>query len=57
MKNFIFLLISFCIVGQMQASTEDFFKASKKNDLRAPSVPLINSDTYLSIWSPYDELT
>lgn len=56
MKNFIFLLISF-IVGQMQASTEDFFKASKKNDLRAPSVPLINSDTYLSIWSPYDELT
>lgn len=57
MKNFIFLLISFCIVEQMQASTEDFFKASKKIDLRAPSVPLINSDTYLSIWSPYDKLT
>lgn len=57
MKNFIFALISFCIAGQMQAYTEDVFKASKKIDLRAPSVPLINSDTYLSIWSPYDKLT
>nr|WP_307836751.1 DUF4964 domain-containing protein [Bacteroides thetaiotaomicron] len=24
--------------------------------LRAPSVPLITSDTYLAIWSPYNEL-
>lgn len=32
------------------------FKTSQDIALRAPSVPLITSDTYLAIWSPYNEL-
>jgi hypothetical protein len=34
----------------------DFFEPAQKIKLRAPSVPIITSDTYLSIWSPYNKL-
>jgi hypothetical protein len=34
----------------------DFYKPAFEIALRAPAVPLILSDPYLSIWSPYDRL-
>ena len=42
-------------VGMLcNAQAADLYKASKNVALRAPAVPLITSDPYLSIWSPTD---
>ena len=44
-------------VGMLcNAQAADLYKASKNVALRAPAVPLITSDPYLSIWSPTDAL-
>ncbi len=43
-------IMSVCLACNVQAT--DLFKTSQDIALRAPSVPLITSDTYLAIWSP-----
>jgi len=55
MKNLIIILTMSIVSTGLYSS--DIYKTSKQIDLRAPSVPIITSDTYLSIWSPYDQLT
>ncbi|MCR5271349.1 MAG: DUF4965 domain-containing protein [Prevotella sp.] len=39
-----------------KAQGQDTFKPYQPTDLRLPSVPLIVSDPYFSVWSPYNEL-
>lgn len=39
------------------AQTPETFRPYKATQLRLPSVPLVVSDPYLSVWSPYDRLT
>ncbi|NDV82829.1 glutaminase domain-containing protein [Bacteroides sp. 51] len=55
MKKLFIFVVSACLACSIQAT--DLFKTSQDIKLRAPSVPLITSDTYLAIWSPYNELT
>ncbi|MDO5447100.1 MAG: DUF4965 domain-containing protein [Prevotellaceae bacterium] len=50
------MLFSMAFMQKAQAQSE-FFKPYASTDLRLPSVPLITSDPFLSIWSPYDKLT
>jgi len=54
MKKNIFLLAM--LIVSLGSYASDIYKTSKRIALRAPSVPIITSDTYLSIWSPYNEL-
>ena len=49
-------LLTIISVASM-AQTPELFKPYKTTQLRVPSVPLIVSDPYFSIWSPYDHLT
>lgn len=51
------LLLAGCGGVGSQAPSPEFFKPYKQTDLRLPSVPLVTSDPYFSIWSPYDKLT
>ena len=54
MKLFVSIAIFFSYFAISSASE---FEPVQKIKLRAPSVPIITSDPYLSIWSPYDKLT
>lgn len=51
-----FILFALCLLV-LSVQATDKWKPAHETTLRAPSVPLITSDTYLSIWSPYNELT
>ena len=57
MKTFLKCLLLGMAVLPAAAQTPDLFRPYKASDLRMPSVPLIVSDPYFSIWSPYDNLT
>lgn len=46
-----------CAPSTPQASKNEFFEPYVTTDLRLPSVPLVVSDPYFSIWSPFDKLT
>ena len=54
------VLISFALLAATvaaDAQTPETFKPYKNTAMRMPSVPLVVSDPYFSIWSPYDKLT
>ncbi|MDR1436795.1 MAG: DUF4965 domain-containing protein [Candidatus Symbiothrix sp.] len=44
------------LAGAKEKIQTDFYKPDFKFGLRAPAVPLVLSDTYLSIWSPCNRL-
>lgn len=55
MKKIGLLAITFVLA--INSWSIDFYKPDSKISLRAPAAPLITSDPYLSIWSPYNKLT
>lgn len=57
MKKFLKYLLVCSAVFPATAQTSEFFQPYKATQLRLPSVPLVVSDPYFSIWSPYDQLT
>ena len=56
-KAFLTCLGVLAFTAVAYAQSPDLFKPYKTTNLRLPSVPLVVSDPYFSIWSPYDQLT
>ena len=52
-----FLLVAMLtLASSVGAQTAEIFQPYKQTDLRLPSVPVIVSDPYFSLWSPFDKL-
>jgi hypothetical protein len=57
MRKLLLSTVLLSVVISALAQTSEMFKPYKTTNLRLPSVPLVVSDPYFSIWSPYDKLT
>ena len=57
MKKVLTLCSAFIVALSAMAQSADLFTPYKQTQLRLPSVPLVVSDPYFSVWSPYDQLT
>ena len=57
MKRFLTMCAVSLVALATMAQSANLFTPYKKTDLRLPSVPLVVSDPYFSIWSPFDQLT
>jgi len=56
MKKLLLSIAVFATAAFANAQTPDIFVPYKVTKLRLPSVPLVVSDPYFSIWSPFDKL-
>lgn len=57
MKKALQFALAACAALSVSAQTPDLFNPYRSTELRLPSVPLVTSDPYFSIWSPFDKLT
>lgn len=57
MKRIFMLAVACVLTMYVGAQTAEVFKPYKATNLCLPSVPLVVSDPYFSVWSPYDKLT
>lgn len=57
MRKFLMSITVLAASVSALAQSPETFKPYRQTALRMPSVPLVVSDPYFSIWSPYDKLT